>query len=434
MDVRTAAVAAVATLALVAGVFGAASAFAGPDDLAVRWTSDTATTVGANHHAPAAGRVDGQGLVFAPVSGAAGSDDCRLAALDGATGETRWRDPVPPANCTLHSVADPALADVDGDGAAELLAGSTTEEVVVYDPTTGAVEDRFALDSYAYSRPAAVDLAGDGQREVVVVDAGGTVLAARTGPDGGPVWRHDLNGSAYAPPGAADFTGDGTDEFAVGLGTGRVVLFDAGGEVVWSRDAGGSVSWTASAGVAGDGAAEFVVATTGGTVAALDGRTGDAVWTRRVAEYAAVAGVADGDGDGDGHPEVYVTARDQRLRALDGATGDTEWSVAVADGGAQMMPPPAVGDLDGDGAAEAGDGDQRRRRPRPRSRRRERTGPLRPRRGGVDAPDARGRRRRRRRRGVRRVRRRRRRLPRPRGGRVTRRRNAVVSRFPRWNR
>ena len=359
MEIRIAVLAAAVTLAVVGGAVALTTdlGLGGPAALDERWTSDTATSVGANHHAVAAGRVgagsdggDRAGLVFAPVSGAAGTDECRLVALDAATGESRWRDPIPADHCTLHSVADPALGDLDGDGTREVLAGSTTEELVAYDPTTGAVEARFALDSFGYTRPAVADLAGDGTPEALVVDAGGTVFAFRAGEDG-TAWRRPLNGSVYAPPGVGDFTGDGTAEFAVGLGTDRVVLFDAGGDVVWERDAfGESVSWTATADVAGDGAAEFVVATTDGTVAALDGRTGEAVWTRSIDEYAAVRAVADGDDDG--HPEVYVTARDQRLRALDAATGETEWTVELAGGDAQMTPPPSVGDLDGDGALD----------------------------------------------------------------------------------
>lgn len=314
-----------------------------------RWVSDTGTSIGANHHAVAAARIGDGGLVYAPVSGSSDTDECRLAALHAANGTAAWTVPVPSEHCTIHAVADPAVADFDGDGVREVLASSTTDELRAFHPTTGAEELSVPLSEYGYTRPAVVDLDGDGESAVVVVDVDGSVFSYAA--NGTLQWRQNLSGTTYAPPVVGDLTGDGTTEFGVALGTSTVAVFDAGGERVWEREAfGESVGWTASADLDEDGSAEFVVATTDGTVAAFDGATGEVIWKRSIGPFAAVHAIGDGDDDGD--LEVYATNRAAELRALDGETGTVEWETTLTNERVQMTPPPSLGDVDGDGDGE----------------------------------------------------------------------------------
>lgn len=85
------------------------------DELRAMWVSDTARDSNGNHHAPAVA----ESLVYAPISGASGTDQCGFVALDASTGGATWQDPIPPDNCTIHSIADPTVADFDDDGDAE---------------------------------------------------------------------------------------------------------------------------------------------------------------------------------------------------------------------------------------------------------------------------------------------------------------------------
>ena len=139
-----------------------------------QWVSDTGTSIGSNHHAVAAAQTGDTGLVYAPVSGGSNSDECRLAALSAVNGSAAWNAPVPADVCTIHAVADPVVADFDDDGVREVLATSTTDQVHAFHPTTGEEELSVPLSDYGYTQPAVVDLAGDGEREVVVVDVSGT--------------------------------------------------------------------------------------------------------------------------------------------------------------------------------------------------------------------------------------------------------------------
>lgn len=318
--------------------------------LSEEWTSDTATDIRGNHHTPAVGVVDGEPMVFAPVSGEGGSQQCRLAGLDATNGSTEWRYDIAPENCEVHSVADPTIADVDGDGEKEVLAATTEQTVTAHDPDSGAVEFRHNLSTYGYTQPVVTDLGDDGQTEIVVVDAKGTVIVV--GANGTERWRDRLDSYTWGQPAVEDFDGDGQREIAVAAGSGTVQLYAPDGDVEWERPNATEtlLSWMTTTERTSAGGPGIVVATTGGTVASLDGADGSTNWERNLGAMAAVHAVGDGDDDGDS--EVYAVARDGVLRSLDAATGEIEWTTTLTTEDVQMMPPPSMADLDGDGSEE----------------------------------------------------------------------------------
>lgn len=352
MRLRTLAV--LAIVFLVAGGF-AVAALTGTQgsrvEVTATWVSDTARDSGGNHHAPAAGRVAGEERVYAPVSGRADTTDCALIALDGSSGTERWSYPIPPANCTIHSVADPTLADYDEDGRKEVIAATTEQTVTAYDPLAGDVEFRQNLTSYGYTKPIVADFVGDSSPEIIVADVRGTVFVFDG--NGTTVWSKQLSSYTWGQPAVDDFDGDGDPELAVATGgTGTVHVFERDGSLAWDqpRSADGSITWMTTGDADDDEAVEIVVATASGTVSTIDGATGEREWTRDFGRYAAVH--AFGDGDGDGDPEVYAVAKDGKLRSLDAATGETEWTTTLTTADVQMTPPPAMGDVDGDGDPE----------------------------------------------------------------------------------
>jgi len=337
-----------AVVALLGGVavLGFAGGSGGGTSLAATWTSDTGTGIAANHHAVAVA----DGRVYAPVSGADGTGECGLVTLNAETGATVWGYGIPALNCTIHSVADPTVADADGDGAAEVLAATTEREVTVFEPRSGAVASRHRLSDYGYTRPVVADLSPAPGPETVAIDVTGTVFVF--GPDGTVRWRVVLDEYVWAQPTVADLDADGDPELLVGGREGDAVLFGGDGAVEWTRTvaAGDSITWGTHGQADADEAVEAVFATADGDVVAVDGASGAVEWRRTVGAFAAVR--AFGDGDGDGDPEVYATGRDGTLRAFDAASGDTEWETEVVAERVQMMPPPTLGDLDADGDPE----------------------------------------------------------------------------------
>jgi outer membrane protein assembly factor BamB len=108
------------------------------------------------------------------------------------------------------------------------------------------------------------------------------------------------------------------------------------------------VTWLTTANLDSDAALELVAGTQQGPVLAFDGRTGDREWIHPTALLSAVHGVRTVDGV----PTVFATTGDGRLLALDGRDGRVRWETTVTTESVQMMPPPVVGDVDGDGAGE----------------------------------------------------------------------------------
>jgi outer membrane protein assembly factor BamB len=322
----------------------------GPATETPLWTSETGRDIGGNHHAPAVA----DGRVYAPLSGPGTPEGCELVALHGADGGVVWRAPVE-RNCTIHAVADPAVADANGDGTAEVLVATTTDELRAY--SLGGDRLRTStLSDYGYTRPVVADLGEPAGPETVVVDVRGTVVVLDTA--GERRWEHALDDYVWARPVVGDVDGDGATEVFVAQRDGTLTLLSGPNEskttatVEWATSVGDepAVSWLTAGQADDDPALELVVATVDGGVHAVDGATGEREWDRTVDRLAAVGGF--GDGDRDGSPEVYVTDRSGHVRALDAATGEEEWTRRVTDGPVQMMPPPSLGDTDGDGAPD----------------------------------------------------------------------------------
>ncbi len=240
-----------------------------------------------------------------------------------------------------------------------------------------------------YSSPAIADLDRDGAPEVVW---GSYDVVALNGATGALKWRA-TNGSRVWPGVAvADLTGDGTLEVIVGRGSDQVTVYNAQGGVVWTRNpfGGGEVRTLAVEDLDTDGVLEIVVGrASGGSTRQLSvydaaGNVRSGWPARRDGEpgygwgmYNENVAVADLDGDGDkeliGPTDThYVTALDHggnQLPASSTYGAGKVWSqVGVhvdhavdlrgyADCGVEHRPnwadsAPVVGDLDGDGVRE----------------------------------------------------------------------------------
>lgn len=350
---RAVTVLAVAGILVVFGAviaLGASGALVGGDDgdsgeLTATWTSDSAVPSDNNHHEVAVGAVDGDAGVFAPISSTRAIDSCALVAFDATDGGERWRDPVASENCTVHAVADVAVADYDQDGTTEVLATTTEREVVAYAPG-GTVEREWSLSAYGYTKPIVANVTGDATPEVVVVDSQGLVQVLDA--DGGVAWRDDRDGYVWGTPVVADVDADDRIEVVVADSTGNVTAYDATGGVDWTTDLDGeAVTWLGHGDADADGVVEFYAGTPAGAVFAVDG-TGERAWTTTRSDLTATAAVLRGDAGGG----AFVASDDGTVARLDAETGDVVWETTVASDAVQMMPPPVAGDVDADGRPE----------------------------------------------------------------------------------
>lgn len=124
----------------------------------------------------------------------AGTVAFRRTADDGSSWEELWRNSTYPSGAHTRGGAQPSLADLDGDGAPEVIIGN-----IVLDGLTGAlrwdgrvtVRSSAGIGNNAFLGPASTvaDLDLDGAPEVI---AGNTVYNGRTGAE---VWTYGYVGS-----------------------------------------------------------------------------------------------------------------------------------------------------------------------------------------------------------------------------------------------
>jgi len=286
--------------------------------------------------------------------------------------------------------ASPAVADMDGDGAVEIVAGTTAGIVVSVDGN-GKERWRRELPGRICFPITAADVMGDAAPEALAINDLGQVFCMK-GDTGAVLWDTDLPGTAKwgtTALCAADVDGDGGAEIALGLQDGTVVCLRGTGEQAWAaRTPCLDVLCPAVADVNGDGTPEVLVGGSkvplvclsdegkelwrldggvGGSpfVCNLDGQGPPEILVGVDANLVAVSGegkvlwrfplhnpmdsaLAFGDADGDGQTEIYVADLSGYLACVS-LTGQARWSAEVED---RVRRSPSMGDVDGDGVVE----------------------------------------------------------------------------------
>jgi subtilisin family serine protease len=285
----------------------------------------------------------------------------RLSVVElGGAVQSSWSAGAPP-------VGNPALADIDGDAAHEVVLCTADSTVHAWKADGAYVAGwPVSLESAPAGAPACGDVDRDGGVEVVVSCAGGTVhslsrdgadiygfpvssgvelvtaptLAALSGDDeapeivvaasGGAVFAWDKDGAVpvgwpvetggevgAAGLSAADVNGDGADEVALVV-NGSIALYGAGGTLVtgWPSGVAGDGSPVLIADVTGDSIPDFVAAGGGGVGALNVDGTAIGNWPKP-SDGAPNPGFASGDFDGDGRPELVAGTADGWLHCWD---------------------------------------------------------------------------------------------------------------------
>ena len=158
-------------------------------------------------------------------------------------------------------------------------------------------------------------------------------------------------GYADTSPAVGDIDNDGEPEIAIATTGGSIVALNKHGEQLWRRDMEDAISIPPTLGdVTGDGAIEVLAMSNSGLMLCLEGASGNPLWTWRFAgkvDWGTTAIVAE-DLDGDGEAEVIAGDNLGTVACLTGQ-GEVLWTYSGSHGATLC---PAVGDLDGDGLHE----------------------------------------------------------------------------------
>ena len=154
------------------------------------------------------------------------TDNSQLVAASLASAKVLWkavaRGKVRPA---------PALADLNGDGHVDVVAGDEEGVLRALDGRNGqslwtAATGVNDYDARGFIAAAAIaDLDGD-RRNDVVAGARDGILTAYRGSDGGVIWQVANDSGIHASPSVADFDQDGRPEILAAWSYGNVVIVD----------------------------------------------------------------------------------------------------------------------------------------------------------------------------------------------------------------
>ena len=299
----------------------------------VVWTSPPA---GSELGGMAYGEITGDGV---PDIVAAGT--YQVCAVDGASGQMHW------CNQNLSGALDPygynypAIADMDGDGLAEVTIGSVilrgTDGYQIGRGSYGIGAGPYAGTSGTYgSLSVPIDLDGDGQLELVTGNAAYNM-------DGSTKW---YNGGPDGIVAVADFDGDGEGEIVRAGGS----TVEGTSQWVVNNSTGGymAIGSPAIDDLDGDGIPDIVYAAQNKLIALNWG--GTIKWQQTISDYSGAAGPSLFDFEMDGYPEVLY-ADETQIRFFNGLDGTVKFTSAQH-GSVTILETPVVADVDGDDQAE----------------------------------------------------------------------------------
>jgi hypothetical protein len=323
-------------------------------------------------------------VVFTSYSTALTSG-ANLRAVDGRTGAELFT--VTDAAHLLSGVSQLAVGDLDLDGQPEVVAAGADGDSLVafeHDGTFKWTRALTAAESVGWGGPSIADLDGDGTPEIL---AGRTVLNADgtirwTGTDGSGAYVHgsltiaadlDLDGALEVIAGRTAYRNDGTVMWTAAVlpdgltatgnfdadpepeivlaGSGQIWLLEHTGEVKWTQPTtalGGAGGPPTIADFDGDGALE--IGRAGSTAYGVYETDGTLKWTAPIKDLGSnVTGASVFDLENDGSPEVAY-ADESGLQVFGGSDGALRFQVRL--GSCTGYEYPVIADVDVDGRAD----------------------------------------------------------------------------------
>ncbi|MBX7255170.1 MAG: PQQ-binding-like beta-propeller repeat protein [Candidatus Hydrogenedentes bacterium] len=237
----------------------------------------------------------------------------QMTCLDG-TGQVVWQKDLKGPSSWSASV----VCDLESDGALEIVQTDETGAVWVFDALNGNVRWQVVVKGMPVS-PAVADIDGDGKAEIAIVTGAGelTVLDAT----GKAKWTNSIGGTSQTWGSCAPVmfrSSDGAGRVLAASNEGECFCFDALGKLVWKQPTKGAVASGISVGdMDADGIVDVFVVTQTGVLHRFD-EMGKALWSMDTQGRSLAAGALI-DMTGDGLLEYVLATQSGHLMVFDGS-------------------------------------------------------------------------------------------------------------------
>ncbi|MEK6975388.1 MAG: VCBS repeat-containing protein [Candidatus Thermoplasmatota archaeon] len=281
----------------------------------------------------------------------------------------------------------PKVYDIDGDGDKEIIAQNDNQWVYIFDSRNGKLlaELKTVFPSgwgaRSFNGPEVNILNSDGKVHLILANSAAIITSYTYDPAGSTSlhfafkkdWERRLTdchagAGMDAKPVLADLDKDGRFEILAATEENGIYALRDNGAVYWKKCIGGGNAEPTVGDLNLDGWPDVVFGSDGGTVTAMNGRTGATMWSYwatgpfKLGSGSMPVGVAIGQLDGLGGPDVVVGARDSHnatdfskdhalLLALDSG-GRVLWGRQDPTGNPLTYTHPIIVDAAGDGQAE----------------------------------------------------------------------------------
>ncbi|TBW58858.1 tandem-95 repeat protein [Marinobacter halodurans] len=316
-----------------------------------RWTSSGLPASSYNQvmHAPIAvplkdtngdGKVDSRddiAIIFQTFYSSRYNNPGYLRAIWAKSGEHIWTS----ASASILPVSSPAAADIDGDGEIEIVTGRAGGGIIAFSSSGKVKWQSSSRLSVRWGGPSIADLDGDSVPEIIVgntvFDNTGQVLWQGSGATGG----NGVGPLSFA----ADINNDGYQEVVAGA-----TVYSHDGQRLFSKGDG----FAAVGNLIGDESPEIAVVNRG--YVSLYRNDGSTIWSGKSIPGGGVGGPPTlADMTGDGIPEIGVAGANAYV--VFDAEGKIVWQSPTRDRSSNKTGS-SVFDFNGDGRAEVVYGDE----------------------------------------------------------------------------
>ncbi len=276
--------------------------------------------------------------------------------FNGKSGEIKWQ------TTTRGSDSPPTIADIDNDGKPEILHGEFGGYVLCINGEDGSVSWEIAVDenSWIQTAPTILDANGDGQLDFVVgtwnaVNKADNKVYAFRGDNHSLLWSYPIGDVMYHGTAVADLDHDNKPELVIGAYNDTLYCINAEeGTTKWKYRQEEGYYMGAPAVIAdlnNDGLCEVVFVAW--YVVGVLSHDGTLLWKYDIPNYEqAFRGVALSDITGDDSPDLIFGTDDGKVIALNGKSGNPLWSINLrehyGDSLFALEHAPMVADFNGD--------------------------------------------------------------------------------------